>query len=123
MGLSPLNPQANEAAIPLDHIEQALLAFAIPGHYGSVRIHLKLLPTAVQAVMLDVEQHRITGRDVSKTEGLITATNERYNRVRSLLSEQAHEFRVICPVIEVVGQFQDGKMEKFEIGKAKEMRA
>src|ERR1700676_3060524 len=56
--------QINEVPISMDNIEQALLHFAIPGMYGSVRIRLKLLPTAAQEMVLGIEHRTVTKLDV-----------------------------------------------------------
>jgi hypothetical protein len=113
----------NEVPISIENIEQALLVFAIPGMWGSVRIRLKLLPTAGQEVMLGIEHRTVTRLDVAKSEQHIIASNERYNRVRECLAEKAHEFRVICPIVEIVGHFQDGKMSSLETGRTNERLA
>jgi hypothetical protein len=113
----------NEVPISMDNIEQALLVFAIPGMWGSVRIRLKLLPTAAQEVMLAVEHRTVTRLDVTKSEQHVIASNERYNRVRQCLAEKQHEFRVLCPISEVVGNFQDGKMSSVEIVRTNERLA
>ena|ERR1700733_92130 len=110
-----IEPKVNEVPISMDNIEQALLHFAIPGMYGSVRIKLKLLPTAAHEVMLAVEHRTVTRLDVAKSEQHVIASNERYNRVRQCLAEKAHEFHVLCPIREVIGNFQDGKMSSVEI--------
>src|ERR1700731_2446301 len=105
MALSNFIPerQINEVPISMDNIEQALLHFAIPGMWGSVRIRLKLLPTAAQEMVLGIEHRAVTRLDVSKSEQHVIASNERYNRVRQCLAEKASEFRVICPIKEIVG--------------------
>ena len=77
-----VEPKINEVPISMDNIEQALLVFAIPGMYGSVRIKLRLLPTAATEVMLGVEHRTVTRLDVAKSEQHVIASNERYNRVR-----------------------------------------
>jgi hypothetical protein len=110
-----LEAKVNEVPLSIQNIEDALLAFAIPGMYGSVRIRLKLLPTAAHEVMLAVEHRTVTRLDVTKSEQHIIASNERYNRVRQCLAEKAQEFRVVCPISEVIGHFQDGKMSSVEI--------
>ena len=104
----------------MDNIEQALLMFAIPGMWGSVRIKVRLLPTAAQEIMLAIEHRTVTRLDVTKSEQHVIASNERYNRVRECLAEKAREFRVICPIREVIGHFQDGKMSSIEIVRADE---
>jgi hypothetical protein len=110
-----VEPKINEVLLSMQNIEDALLAFAIPGMYGSVRIKLKLRPTAADEVMLAIEHRAVTRLDVAKSEQHIIASNERYNRVRQCLAEKASEFRVICPIREVIGNFQDGKMSSVEI--------
>jgi hypothetical protein len=118
-----VEPKINEVPISMDNIEQALLVFAIPGMYGSVRIKLRLLPTAATEVMLGVEHRTVTRLDVAKSEQHVIASNERYNRVRQCLAEKANEFRVICPIREVIGNFQDGKMSSVEIVRGDERLA
>jgi hypothetical protein len=118
-----VEPKINEVLISMENIEQALLHFAIPGMYGSVRIKLKLLPTASHEVMLSVEHRTVTNLQVAKSEQHVIASNERYNRVRQCLAEKANEFRVICPIREVIGNFQDGKMSSVEIVRGDERLA
>ena len=111
----------NEVPLSIENIERALLVFAIPGMWGSVRIRLKLLPTAGHEVMLGIEHRTVTRLDVAKSEQHIIASNDRYNRVRQCLAEKAAEFRVICPVTDLIAHFQDGKLSTLDLGKATEM--
>jgi len=115
--------KVNEVPISIENIERALLVFAIPGMWGSVRIRLKLLPTAGNEVMLGIEHRTVTRLDVVKSEQHVIASNERYNRVRECLAEKAEQFKVLCLVTDLVAHFQDGKLSTLELGKVTERLA
>jgi hypothetical protein len=107
----------NEVPIALDSIEQALLQFAYPGNYGSVRIRLKVLKTAAEEILLTTEHRTVTRLDVATSEQKIIASNERFNRVRASIAEKARELRLTCPVSEIIAHFQDGRMASLELVK------
>jgi len=111
---------ANQVPIALDSIEQALLQFAYPGNYGSVRIQLTILPTAAREIMLDTEHRTVTRLDHATTQQKINETNERFQRVRAAIAEQIREFRLSCPVSEIIANFQDGKIATLELVKSGE---
>ena len=110
----------NEAPLPLAEIEQALLSRAVPKSYSRVVIWLRLLPTAAHEVRLKIEYHDTTRPDVTKDENPIIPSNERYSRVRMALAEKLRDFRVICPVVRLEANFQDGKLSSLNIVKAEE---
>jgi hypothetical protein len=111
----------NQVPIALDSIEQALLQFAIPGTYGSVRIQLQVLKTAAEEILLTTEHRTVTRLDVAKSDPQkILATNERFNRVRMSIAEQARELRLSCPISEIIAHFQDGRMASLELVKSAE---
>ena len=110
----------NEVPLSLESIEQALLQFAYPGNYGSVRIQIRLLATAAREIMLDTEHRTVTRLDHAKSEQKINETNERFQRVRAAIAEKTREFCLSCPVCEIVGHFQDGKMASLELVKSGE---
>jgi hypothetical protein len=110
----------NEVPLPLDSIEQALLQFAIPGTWGSVRIQFQVLKVAAESINLICEHRAVTRLDVAKSEQKINQSNERFQRVRASIAEKAREFRLSCPVSEIVGHFQDGKMDRLELVKSGE---
>jgi|SRR5579862_874187 len=107
----------NEFPINMGNIEQALLSFAIPGMYGTVGIKIRLMPTAADEVQLEILRTRITGRDSTKEEQHVIASNERYNLVRQKLAMHAREFTVKSEIREVVGTFHDGKLQTLQIVK------
>jgi len=106
---------ASDVPISTMNIEQALLSFAVPGIWGSVRIKIRPLRTAASEVMLLIEHRTVSRIDVAKAEQHVIASSERYNRVRSVLAEKADQFKLLCPVREIIGNFQDGKLSSLEI--------
>jgi len=111
---------SNQVPIALDSIEQALLQFASPGIYGSVRIQLEVLARAAAEIRLITEHRTVTRLDVAKSEQKINESNERFQRVRASIAEKARELRLSCPVSEIIGTFQDGKMASLEFVTTKE---
>jgi len=105
----------NELPLPIEKIEEALITFARPGMYGSVRIRLRLLPTAVFEIQQFTEYREITRPDVAKDEGPIKPSNERVNKVRNALQAKRHKFRLLAPVTELVGNFHDGSLSSLEV--------
>jgi hypothetical protein len=105
----------NEIALPLAEIEQALLSRAIPKSYSKVVIYLRLQPTAAQEVRLKIEYHDTSRPDLTTDDVPIIPSNERYSRVRAMLSEKSGKLKLFCPIAKLVGNFQDGKLTSLEL--------
>lgn len=113
----------NTVQLPLDAIERILEKHALPGFFGYVKIGVRLLPTAAQEVMLDVEHHSITRTDIAKEEVHIVASNERTNSVRQTIRERGTEFKVSCSVRQLRGEFRDGFLKSLTVMSSEEQLA
>jgi|GEM_PF-5912609 len=110
----------NSVELPLAEIELALLSRATPRTFSTVVIFVRLQPAAAHEVRLKVQWHDFTRPDNSNDDVPIIPSNERYNLVRMALAQKAQELRLFCPVAQIVGHFQDGKLVKFELVKVED---
>ena len=102
-------------AIPLQELENHLRTFAVPGKHGSIRIRVLVHPEAAHEVGLDVQRRTITDVPVASERVSVIASNDRYYRVRDEVRSHAQDFRLSCPIAEVVCHFHDGFLKKWEV--------
>jgi hypothetical protein len=105
----------SQLEIPLERVEHALFAAAIPGFYGDVTIELRLMNTAAFEVEMTAKRKTISQGDVSKDQGPVVPTNERVSKIRAKLSEISPRVRLYLPVTTLRAVFKDGHLVAFEV--------
>jgi hypothetical protein len=110
-----MHPVANMVEIPIEKIEEALVACAIPGFTGNITGHIKVLPTAAFEVEFSFE--KLTTLQVNKPQDpeRPLVTNARVEKVRRVLSENAERFRLGTALRCVYATFTDGELRRFEV--------
>ena len=110
-----MHPVANQVDIPTDKIGEALERCAVPGFTGSVRGHIRVLPSAAHEVEFLFEKSTTMqiNKPVEPERPIIT--NARVAKVRTVLLEHAHLFRLGTPVSGFFATFVDGELRRFEL--------
>lgn len=111
----------NKIAIPTERIEDLLREGAVPGFWGTVRIKVRLNPSA--ALEIDLITERTTYTDGGKqreTTNVIPAGNDRWDRVRMKIAELRDKLTLVCPVTKIEAAYQDGKIVRFSVTEIQE---
>lgn len=110
-----MHPIANQVEIPTEQIEAALIARAVPGFKGSVSIGVRVKREAGLEVEFPIETRCFHQVNVTKDLAMPTITNERVSRVRRMLMEHAHLFRLGTKLSQLVAHFDNGELQKLEV--------
>ena len=114
---------ANQVEIPLDKLEEFLTSRATPDFTGTVRVTVRVLPTAGLEVEFTAETRISHQVDRSRDKGTPLVTNVRVARVRELIREHANEFVLGTKVSEVHASFVAGEIRSFNIVQVEQCQA
>lgn len=111
----------NKTEIPTQRIEDALREGAIPGFWGTIRIGVRLNPTAALEVDLLQEKTSITdGAKQREISNVIPTMNDRISRVKIKIAELRERLNLYCPVTQIEAIFQDGQLIRFAVTEVSE---
>jgi DNA replicative helicase MCM subunit Mcm2 (Cdc46/Mcm family) len=113
-----MHPVANMVELDTTAIEEAFVRAAVPEFTGSVKVHIRLLPTAAHEVEFISEKHTNKLVEVPGTvrEKLTPhVTNSRVVTVRYEVAELKKKLRLSVSVIGVTGHFMNGELKKIEL--------
>jgi hypothetical protein len=110
-----MHPVANQVEIPTDKLSEAMEKCAVPGFTGDFTGHLRVLPTAGFEVEFLFEKRINIQVNKSDDPERPHVTNARVAKVRRVLLENAHRFRLGTKLARVFGTFVDGELRRFEV--------
>jgi hypothetical protein len=110
-----MHPVANQVEIPTEKISEAFERCAVPGFTGNITGHIRVLPAAAFEVEFSFE--KVATLQINKDDDPVQplVTNARIAKVRRVLMENAHRFRLGTPLSRVFGSFVDGELRRFDV--------
>lgn len=110
-----MHAASNQVEIPLDRLDEFLVARAVPDFTGTVRVSVRVLPTAAHEVEFTAETRAVHHVDTSRDRGTPLVTNARVTKVRNLIREHAHRFTIGTKMIAIEASFVAGEIRSFHI--------
>lgn len=107
---------ASGVLVPTDNISRALLASAVPGFSGQVRIEFSIQPEAVNDISLIVIRNEVNRSTSGNTREHVPAKgdSERDRLVNTLVDFLKARLRLKTSLVAVVGHFQDGRLLRYD---------
>jgi len=105
----------NRVPLPIEQLEEILSARAVPEFTGTVHVQVRVLATAALEVEFNAEvtiNHQLAKSDDERKPVI---TNDRVNKVRQAVRENAHRFTIGTRVTGVEASFVAGELRSFKI--------